>query len=143
MKAIGIWMDGQEAYVVRLMGEQIQTEQIKADVDYHLRKRGEGKQYTRMGSSFFGDEQKKEIKLKNQKIDYFDAVIGLLDPDFELLVIGPGEVKKEFVKHLNELSAYKHCEVSVETTDKLTHNQIVAWVKNYFALNSVRTTKVG
>jgi hypothetical protein len=140
MKAIGIWMDGQEAYVVRLIGDQVEILYVKADVNYHLRKHGEGKQYTRMGNSFFADEQKQERKLKGQKMEFFEEVIDLLDPEFELLVFGPGEMNREFVHELKELSAFKATDVHMETTDKLTQNQIVARVKEYFALHHTRAT---
>lgn len=140
MKAIGIWMDGQQAQIIRMIGEHIELKSIGSDIDYHPRRKGEGKQFTRMGDTFFSDEQKIERKLGGQKVLYFQQVEDHIDSDYEIVIFGPGEVKKEFLHYLRDLNEFKEAEIHVETTDKMTENQMIAWVKNYFSLHGIRSS---
>ena len=62
---------------------------------------------------------------------YYDEVISLLQNAVTILILGPGEAKGELKKRL-ERHPLKGREVEVETADKMTENQLVAKVREYF-----------
>jgi stalled ribosome rescue protein Dom34 len=65
---------------------------------------------------------------------YFKSVADALNGVNEVLVMGPGAAKQEFVKHLGQhAKAVSQKVVAVETVDHLTDHQIVARAREHFA----------
>ena len=118
---VGLWIDHRKAIIVFLTGEEEEIKQIKSDVE---------KPGNPSGSSVRADDL-----LQNEFTEhlnkYYDEVISLLRNAETILILGPGEAKGELRKRL-ESSSLKGREVAVETVDKMTENQIVAKVREYF-----------
>ena len=128
----GLWIDHEQAVVV-LLGEN--GEEVKK---FHA----EGPEPAG-ASSRSGAEHKhtpndfiSEVSLQRKRaaiVDaMFDEVLTCLGDVESLLIVGPGEAKLEFNKHLQG-KKLRGIVTELETSDKLTERQIVAKVKEHFA----------
>lgn len=64
---------------------------------------------------------------------FFTSVEQALDGAGEVLVLGPGAAKQEFVHHVEKHAKSLAKKIAtVETVDRLTDNQIVAHARAYF-----------
>ena len=64
---------------------------------------------------------------------FFQAVAHALDGAEEILVVGPGQAKLEFMKHVRDREkALAPKVLGVETVDHPTDGQLVAYVRKYF-----------
>ena len=61
----------------------------------------------------------------------FDEVIACIRGAKAVLILGPGEAKGEFVKHI-KLKKIRGFTVEVETADKMTDPQLAAKVRAHF-----------
>ena len=62
---------------------------------------------------------------------YYDKVIAELHQATSVLIFGPGEAKGEFKKRM-ETKGLSERVAGVETTDKMTDNQIAAKVREFY-----------
>jgi hypothetical protein len=65
---------------------------------------------------------------------YYDDVIGQLGQPAALLIFGPGDAKLELEERLSRSTTLSERFVDVATADRLTDPQIVANVKEHFAV---------
>jgi stalled ribosome rescue protein Dom34 len=78
-------------------------------------------------------EDIRDRRFDGQLDHYYDAVIAELGEAAAVLIMGPGEAKTEFHKHLeSQQPAIKI--VNVEAADKMTDAQIIAKVRRNFEL---------
>ena len=122
---IGIWIDHTSAVIVSASGSQATTRTLESGVDQHPR-------YS--GQSGAGGEKKYEQRHGEQLDRYYDHVILDIGHPEAVLICGPGEAKVELKARLDRSKAFLNCVVDVETSDKLTEPQIVAKVKQHFAV---------
>lgn len=130
-KKAGIWLDRKEAYIVTLSQDSHQLKIIESEADFRLREEGEGKAYTRLGDQYATKEKRKEAKLAQQLKEYYKQLVAALQGVEEVYLFGPAEAKYELHKMLTEHRPPFQVR-GVEPCDKLTENQVVAAVKNYF-----------
>lgn len=65
--------------------------------------------------------------------DYLAAIADALGPTPEILVVGPGQAKLEFIKYAHDTDpALAERIIGVETEDHPTDNQILAHARAYF-----------
>ena len=124
-KAAGLWIDHKRAVVVLLSGDAEEIKRIESDV----RKSGNHSDSSVRADDLLQNEFTEHLN------KYYDEVIVLLGKAETILIMGPGEAKGELKKRL-EKSPLKGSEVEVETVDKLTENQIVSKVREYFVKSS-------
>lgn len=127
--SIGIWMDSDEAVLINAKSGELNR--ILSDVEHFHPSGGHG------GSKAYSPQEvASESKLlerkKHQLKNYFDAIIDELKHADAIVVFGPGETKKAFKKEAEKNSILKNKSILLETTDKMTDNQMIEWVKNYF-----------
>jgi stalled ribosome rescue protein Dom34 len=70
-----------------------------------------------------------------QAIDtgFFDAIAASLDGSGEILVLGPGNAKLEFIRYAHRAKPQLEARIAgVETVDHPTDGQIVAYARKYF-----------
>ncbi len=125
--SVGLWIDHKKAVIVFVTGEEEEIKLIHSDL-----KKG----HRQSGVSVPADDiQQRE--LTEHLNHYYDEVIAVLRNAEALrsaeaiLIMGPGEAKGELKKRL-EINHLNGREVEVETVDKMTENQIVAKVREYF-----------
>jgi hypothetical protein len=129
---IGIWIDQSKASLVSVIEKDASMRTIPSQISMKIREDGEGKDFGRFGHQYLDQQKKVENKRMQQKHDFIKNVLEELKDAQEFVVLGPAEMKTELRKTIekdkNLLSKLK----SVENAEKMTDNQLVAWVKDYF-----------
>lgn len=131
MTKIGIWMDKREAKIISIENEGKLLSTIRSEVEEYRPAGGSGSRM-KGGPQDVVQDSKYTEREKHQLREYFKNVVNAL-PEIEALVIfGPAQTGKKFKKEL--LTTYKNIGeklIGVETTDTMTDNQLVAWVRDY------------
>jgi stalled ribosome rescue protein Dom34 len=126
---LGIWIDRQRAFIVRLTNEGAETQAVQSNLDRHVRFTGGTR--SKLRNTIQAAEDKQERKYLSQLNHYYDRVVKQVSEADSILVIGPGEAKLELGKRL-ALANMGGRVVGFETVDKMTEGQIVVKVRNYF-----------
>ena len=109
-----VWLDQAEAHVIHFTRDAAESEVIKTT-----------------------SQHKKDGVVGNNRAlestGYMDDVAAALSPSEQILIVGPGQEKMAFIKHLNK----NHAEiadkvVSVETVDHPSDGALVAYARKYF-----------
>ena len=129
----GVWIDHHRAVVVLMTdsGEEIKT--IKSNSDRPFAKAGGAGSKQPERPSGYQSEDKQERKFMKQLDTYYDEVLTCLGDADSVLILGPGEAKREFKKRLNT-KKFPVLVADVETADKMTDRQIAANVRQHFEL---------
>jgi stalled ribosome rescue protein Dom34 len=131
-KKTGIWIDSKKAVIVNVSNDIPQVSVIESDINSRERIPGKGKWYTRFGRQFINFEKRKQRRHQHEVTLYLRNVKEALDNPEELVVFGPGLIKTELEKMIHNDPALQDTLKYVETTDSMTENQMVAWVKDFF-----------
>lgn len=127
----GVWIDHHRAVVVLMTDTGEEIKQIKSNADRPFASaggRGSKKPERPQG---FVPEDKQERKFMSQLDTFYDEVLkGLRDSD-SILILGPGEAKREFQKRLMS-KKFPVFVADLETADKMTDRQIAASVRQHF-----------
>jgi len=131
MKNIGLWIDHKKAVIViqNEQGEDIQK--IESGVGRHVRYRGASHPKSPYSAQYQQGDDQLDNKFTEQLNKFYEKVIELIRGAQAVLIIGPGEAKRELEKRI------LHAKVKVPTmdivpADKLTDRQIAAKVRSYF-----------
>jgi hypothetical protein len=129
----GIWIDSSKAIIVSLEGKKESITEIDSDVENKSHLKREGNKGTFSGERHGTSETQFDSRKKEQTDHFMNAVVENLKQSDELYVFGPAEaktkLKKKFLEdHLAGADKLK----GVETADKMTINQIVAKVKEFY-----------
>ncbi len=123
-KEIGLWIDHREAVIVTLQDKAEDIQRLESDVE----SRG------RFSSGVKGvGEDIRDRRIEGHLEQFYDAVIAHLQDATAVLIMGPGEAKTEFHKHMEKRLPETKI-VNVEAADKMTDPQIVAKVRRNFEL---------
>lgn len=131
-KSAGLWIDHREAVIVSLTPDGEKTTKIASNVERHP-----GHDPTIPVNPGHHEERKIKATDSQQReftthLDrYYDEVAAVVRDVESILIFGPGEAKGEFKKRL-EHDHLGDRVAAVETTDKMTHSQIAAKVREYF-----------
>ena len=120
---VGIWIDHKKAVIVSASAGRVTAKTLESGVGPHTRYSGpqEG-----------GGEKKYEDRHDQHLDQYYDEVISELGQPEALVIFGPGEAKLQLKERLSRSKELFERIVGIETTDKLTDQQIVAKVKEHF-----------
>ena len=122
---VGIWIDHKQAVIVSASADRVTAKTVESDVGSHPRYSGPQD----------GRGEKNYEERHGQHLDqYFDEVISQLGQPEAVLIFGPGEAKLQLKERLSRSKTLAERIVGVETTDKLTEPQIVAKVKEHYAI---------
>lgn len=119
-KQLGIWMDHANANLIDLESKD-SNRSIVSEFNSEIRDEAIQKSEHTMNNK---EEQMNEAFYKeiSQEILKYDNV----------LIFGPTNAKLELKNYLNKDLQFSSINVEVESADKMTDNQQVAFVKNYF-----------
>lgn len=123
----GLWIDHKEATIVFVateVGAADETKRIESGMEKHVR-------YSGHSASDGSAEDQRDRQYATHLDQYYDGVIAQLHDAKSIFIFGPGEAKGEFKKRLEHKGIGERI-VTVETSDKLTDNQIVAKVREHF-----------
>ena len=127
----GLWIDHKEAVIVFTAtsadsaDSAEETKRMESGMEKHVR-------YSGRAASEGVAEDQRDRKHATELDQYYDDVIAQLKDATSILIFGPGEAKGEFKKRLEHKGADERI-VGVETTDKMTDNQIAAKVREHYA----------
>lgn len=123
---IGVWLDYKHAYLVKLT-ENISVEELKSEE--HLP--GENN-LTRLNNIPFSQSEKQNHERLNQQ-KFFKKIINRLKEEEYAYIFGPGEAKQGLVNMIEKEGRHFPCKVvGSESADKLTPNQLIQKVKDFF-----------
>ncbi|NNE29655.1 MAG: hypothetical protein HKN16_08460 [Saprospiraceae bacterium] len=133
LTTLGIWMDSRQAYLIESDGYEYQVEKLVSEVDEsHLA--GGTRSKTAYGPMDVSAEPQHNRRKQHQIEMYFDVLSKRANPKKLLLIFGPGQTKNAFEKSLN----WEHgnqVRTKLMTTDKMTENQMIAFVKENITIN--------
>jgi len=115
-----VWIDQTEAHVIHFSRDAAESEVVKTT-----------------------SQHKKDGVVGNNRAvestDYLDEVAAVLSPSEQILIVGPGQEKLSFMKHLTK----SHAEladrvVSVETVDHPNDGQLLEYARKYFIKDNMK-----
>lgn len=126
-KQVGIWIDHREAFVIHIDEGAEGTEHIESGMEKHVRFSG----HATLEDGPADDQVDRQYTAHLDR--YYDGVIAHVRAAQSILLFGPGEAKGELEKRLASKGLGKNI-VGVEPADKMTLNQIVAKVRQYYRI---------
>ena len=114
-----VWLDQTEAHVIHFSRDASESEVIKTT-----------------------SQHKKDGVVGNNRAvestDYLDEVAAALNPSDQILIVGPGQEKLTFIKHLTKShAAIADKVVSVETVDHPNDGQLIEYARKYFVKSNM------
>jgi hypothetical protein len=136
-KIVAVFLDYSKARFISVNnGIPVFSDIIESDFEPHPRHRGEGSNQARFdrdpyhGSNNEFRNHRLEEELRKR---YFLRLSQALQKTDEILLFGPGEVKKEFFHHLKEQSPFRDKHIHVQNCDYLSDNQLLELVRYFYA----------
>lgn len=128
-KLYGVWIDHSRALIVKCNEDDVvSVTEMLSDVEPN---RHEGKSFERLtltNQKVYGERRHNEIKAFSRQV--LEAV---KDAD-ELAIFGPSDGKKDLKKEIDGHKVLKGKLTTMETADKMTENQLKAFVRKLFSL---------
>ena len=131
-KNVGIWLDNEKAYIITLVDGNENVEKIESNVETRVRIEGETKSYSRLGGMFINPQKKKTKRKNHQLKDYFKHIIGKARDANGIYIFGPADAKTSLKKVVQQEKNLNRKLRRVDSSDRLTENQMVARVKEVF-----------
>ena len=126
---VGLWIDHKQAYAIWYDDGTVEVipSQIDPPAHYSGGTRLGGKLNPRADTELRHNDR---VKLQLQK--YYQQVISALKRADSIFIMGPGEAKIELEKVIKKNKDLQRRILKVETAAKMTKNQMVAYVKNFY-----------
>jgi hypothetical protein len=134
-KYTGIWIDHREAILVTLENEENTLVKVESHADSKLKPSGGWKAGGTIVAQSVSRERTAEEIRKHQYHAFYNEVIKQITNPDSLVILGPGEAKVEFSHELEKSSALYKKVAAIEKSERMTDNQLVAWVKDFFSDN--------
>lgn len=131
-KQVGVWMDHREAIVVVVGAGGVDIHYVESNVEKSHRLAGGSRAETPWGPQDIASEHRIEERRMHQMVRYFDRLVKMIGAAEQLFIMGPGEGKGEFARHLQQIHELKGRIAGVESRDKMTENQIVQAVIAFY-----------
>ena len=130
---IGIWIDKSKAVIVSLNNGNEEVKEIASNINDKFEDGFDGDTGSFKGNQHISNEKKIESKNDSNYKKYLKNVASSLKGADEVYIFGPAKTKNSLRKVLIEdIKNLKFQLKSVETTDSMTLNQIIARVKMFF-----------
>ena len=132
---IGLWIDHKQAYVISDQDGIVEVipSQIEPPAHYSGGTQLGGKLNQKADTEF-----RKSDRFRLQMKKYYQQVISALRDANSILIMGPGEAKIEFEKALMKYKSLQNRVLKVETADKMTKNQMSAYVRKFYQKQAVQ-----
>lgn len=135
-KQLGLWIDHNKAMLIGYQdGQASLIETVESPVEALKRDAGEGNDSTRFtpnNNHTSNNEHKKHNISQNELRDYFKILESKLQPYEDILIFGPGTAKEQIRNRLRELKSFDNKWISIQKSDKLTENQLLAFVRDFY-----------
>lgn len=125
----GIWIDHAKAFIVKANQEDVvSVQELNSEVEPHHHSGESGEHLT------MSDQREHNERRRNQMHHFCKEIFEELKNPDEIAIFGPGTAKHELKNKLEEIPALKAKLTTFETTDKMTENQLKAYVIKLFKL---------
>jgi len=132
MKNIGIWLDKNKAYIVRINDTNESVEILDSNVEHFKIHGGSGTRLKGGPQDVVQDSRYLERE-KHQFRNYFNNLIDQLTEVDNMAIIGPAETRLKFKKEIDTHHHHLSKKISkVAVSDSMTTNQIKAYFRDYF-----------
>lgn len=118
-KFAGIWLDGVKAVII--------AQEESDNASYSVKETVKGREKQGGGSEHSMNNAKQSEDLK-----YLKAVTSALLPYDEIVIFGPGQSQEQLQHHLQEQVQFNSKKLTIDSSGKLTDNQAIAKVKEFF-----------
>jgi|SRR5690606_8243305 len=135
-KQAGIWIDSSKAIIVTLSEGNEHIMEIASDVENLMRYDKQGDKGVFMGNHHINNEKTFEERKKHLINAFLKNVVEQIKGNDELYVFGPSETKLRLQNFIENTSHLFGNLKSIETADRMTPNQVVAKVKDFYGYNS-------
>jgi len=120
-KKLGIWMDHSMAHLMDLKNDIIVSNTIESQSEPQENE-----------ENVIKDESHMLNKEQRQLSSYYKKISNIIKDYEEVVLFGPTDAKKELFNLLKEDQHFDKIKIEIKPTDKMTENQQVAFVKEYF-----------
>ena len=126
---VGLWIDHKQAYAIWSKAGTIQV------IPSHIEPPTHYSGGTQLGGKL---NQKGDVELHHndrfrlQLNKYYQQVISALKDADSILIMGPGQAKIELEKAIKKHKSMQKRILKVETADKMTKNQMIAYVRKFY-----------
>lgn len=127
----GVWIDHKRAIVVLLTDAGQEIKRFQSVLEQPARPANGSRSRNKYTPNDFVAEDRRERKLVGGRTKVYDDVLACIRGADSLLILGPGEAKGEFYKHIKS-KKLRGITVELETTDKLTERQLAARLSEHF-----------
>ncbi len=127
----GVWIDHKQAIVVLVTDDGQEIKKVKSSVEKPAPSAGGARVKNKYTPNDFIAEDRRERKLLDDRKKVYAEVLACIRGADSLLILGPGEAKGEFSRHI-KAKKVRGLGVELETTDKMTDRQLVAKVRKHF-----------
>jgi len=131
---IGIWIDKSKAQVIS--PEKI-IKTIYSEFDPKPRIDPQKREFGRFGKQVISTENSDQNRFKQQELDFLKNVMNSCKNMEGLLIFGPAYMKNRLHKLIQNDHLLKNISIHIVTAQKMTDNQLVAFVKKHFKTNNV------
>lgn len=125
---VGLWIDHKQAYAI--WSKEGRVEIILSRIEPPAHSGG-----TQLGGKL---NQKADVELHHndrfrlQLNKYYQQVMSALKEADSILIMGPGQAKIELEKVIKKNKSMQKRILKVETADKMTKNQMIAYVRKFY-----------
>ncbi|WP_373497044.1 hypothetical protein [Aquiflexum sp.] len=135
-KHVGVWIDHSKAQLIGYNEGNVEIiETIDSPYESIKRIDGEVNDMTRFSPNpehASNNEHKKNNITQNELNEYFKMMEGKLNRFDDILLFGPGTAKEQLRNRLKENKSYNGKWLSVQSSNKLTDNQLLAYVRDFY-----------
>ena len=135
MRKVGIWIDQKEANLITLTKKAIHSKTIYSDIETRIRIEGESKQFGRFGDQYLVDEKGKDNRVKEYTQKYMLRIVKELSKADEIFLFGPAQMKLKLEKLISGIPELAIKMKGMQASENMTHNQKLAYVKDYYKNN--------
>jgi hypothetical protein len=126
---VGLWIDHKQAYLI--WNEDGKVEVIPSRIEPPAHFSG-GTQLGGKLNQKADAEARRSDRFRLQINKYYQQVMKAIKDASSIFVMGPGEAKLEFQKAIKKSKDLHKRLLKVETTDKMTKNQMIAYVRKFY-----------
>ena len=130
-KEIGLWVDHRKAVIMTITDGIEETQEIQSNAGKRVRFSGKTQSKGNVQPVSSTAEDIRDRQYDGYLNNFYDGLIEMIKSADSIWIIGPGEAKGELEKRIKD-AGFGECIVGVETTDKLTNNQIEAKIRDHF-----------
>ena len=126
---IGLWIDHKQAFLIWQNRKKVEV--IPSNLEPRIHFSGGA----RIGGKYnqsVDSELRHNDRYNNQLSKYYENVISTIQNADSIFIMGPGEAKLELERAIRKRKALIKKLLKIETADKMTKKQMIAYVKEFF-----------